>query len=166
MVFLCSINHRTVIGHPHDASQAEGTAEDILGQPTQPCDVVRRDVHAVINTEAGVLPASHLLGRLWIELALSDKQLEDVFLPNLEQQLLVDPRQAQERAVRGEDAVSGNSMDVRMEVDEFSESLNAGDHAGDDIATTEHLPINLNGGLPSGAGQFAEQPAVVATVDP
>ena len=32
------------------------------------------------------------------------------------------------------------------------EGLNSGDDAGDDIATTEHLPINLDGGLPSGAG--------------
>jgi hypothetical protein len=39
-----------------------------------------------------------------------------------------------------------------MEVDELSEDLNVGDHSGDDIATAEHLPINLDGRLPSGAG--------------
>ncbi len=33
-------------------------------------------------------------------------------------------------------------------------------------STAEHLPINLDGGLPSGAGQLAEQTAVVAAVDP
>lgn len=92
-----------------------------------------------------------MLGRLLIELALSDKQLEDFVLPNFEQQLLVDPRQAQERAVRSEDAVSCNGINMRMEVDEFSEGPNAGDQSGEGIATTEYLPINLNGGLPSGA---------------
>ena len=56
-------------------------------------------------------------------------------------------------------------MNMRMEVDEFSEGLNAGDHSGEGIATTEHLPVNLNGSLPSGAGEFAEQHAVVATVE-
>jgi hypothetical protein len=53
-------------------------------------------------------------------------------------------------------------MDMRMKVDELPEGLNA----GDDILTTEHLPINRDGGLPSGAGEFPEQPAVMATVDP
>ena len=80
-------------------------------------------------------------------------------LPNVQQQLLVDPGEAQERAVRGEDAVGGNGMDVGMVVDQLAEGLDAGNHAGDDIATIEHLPINLDGGLPSGAGQFAEQTA-------
>ena len=60
----------------------------------------------------------------------------------------------------------GNGMDVRMEVDELSEGLNAGDHAGNDIATVEHLPINLDGGLPSGAGQLAEQTPIVAAENP
>jgi hypothetical protein len=33
-----------------------------------------------------------------------------------------------------------------------ADGLDAGDHAGDDIATTEHLTIDLYGGVPSGAG--------------
>lgn len=53
-----------------------------------------------------------------------------------------------------------------MKVAELSEGLNAGDHAGDDIAAAEHLPINFDGGLPSGAGQPAEQTAIVAAENP
>ena len=32
VMLFCSINHRTVFGHPHDASQAEGIAKDVLGR--------------------------------------------------------------------------------------------------------------------------------------
>ena len=49
---------------------------------------------------------------------------------------------------------------------ELSLGLNAGDHAGDDISTAEHLPIDRDGGLPSGAGQFAEQTSIVAAENP
>ena len=73
---------------------------------------MRRDVHAVINTEAGVWPASHLLRRTLNELAFSDKLLEDLVLPNIQQKLLVDFRMAQERAIRSEGAVSGDRMNV------------------------------------------------------
>ena len=55
---------------------------------------------------------------------------------------------------------------MRMKVDELSEGLNTGDYARVDIATTEHLPINLDGGLPGCAGQLAEQTAVVSAENP
>ena len=48
-------------------------------------------------------------------------------------------------------------MCVRMKVDELSEGLSA----GDDIATSDHLTINVDGGLPSVAGQLAQQTAIL-----
>jgi hypothetical protein len=113
---------------------------------------MRREVHTVINTEAGVWPAPHLVNRLPVDFAFPDEQLKDFVLPNVQQKLLVDPGKAQERAVRSEDAVGGNGMDVGMVVDQLAEGLDAGNHAGGCIATIEHLSIHLDGGLPSGAG--------------
>ena len=52
----------------------------------------------------------------------------------------------------GEDAVGGNGKDVGMVVDQIAEGLDAGNHAGGCIATIEHLSIDLDGSLPSGAG--------------
>ena len=57
-------------------------------------------------------------------------------------------------------------MDVGVEMDQFAESLDAGNHAGFCVAAAEHLPIDLHSGLPGGASQFAKQTAVVAAVDP
>ena len=51
-----------------------------------------------------------------------------------------------------------------MVVEELAESLDAGDHTRDCIATTERLLIKVDSCLPGGAGEFAEQTAVVATV--
>jgi hypothetical protein len=51
-------------------------------------------------------------------------------------------------------------------MDQFAESLDAGNHAGFCVAAAEHLPIDLHSGLPGGASQFAKQTAVVAAVDP
>src|SRR3970282_2023473 len=51
------------------------------------------------------------------------------------------------------------------EVDQFAKGLDAGNHAGSDIVAVKHLPVDFGDRQPSGAGQFAEQAAVVATVD-
>ena len=56
-------------------------------------------------------------------------------------------------------------MDMGVVVEQFAKGLDDGDHAGDCIATTEHLTIDFDRGLPSGASEFPEQTPVVATVD-
>ena len=53
-----------------------------------------------------------------------------------------------------------------MVVDQLAECPDASDHPRDRIGTTEDWTIDFDRGLPSGAGEFAEQTAVVATVDP
>ena len=53
--------------------------------------------------------------------------------------------------------------EVGMVIDQLTEGLDAGDHARDDVAAFEHLPIDLDSSPPSGTGQFAQQVAVVAT---
>lgn len=58
-------------------------------------------------------PALHLVSSLPVDCAFPDEQLKDIVLPNVQQKLLVDPGEAQERALMCEDAVSGNSMDVK-----------------------------------------------------
>ena len=52
-----------------------------------------------------------------------------------------------------------------MKVDQLAEGLDGGEHARDDIATLQLLPIDLDGGEPGGAGQFAQLTTVVATED-
>ncbi len=53
-----------------------------------------------------------------------------------------------------------------MLVDQLAESLDAGHHAESDIIAAKHLPVDLGDHHPRGAGQSAEQAAVIAAVDP
>ena len=57
-------------------------------------------------------------------------------------------------------------MDVGVVVDELAECLDAGDHTRYHIGAAKHLPVDLGDRQPSGAGQSAEQAAVIAAVDP
>ena len=57
-------------------------------------------------------------------------------------------------------------MDVGVKMDQFAKGLDAGDHAGHDVVPLEHLAVDLDHAFPGGAGQFAEQTAVVTAVDP
>jgi len=56
-------------------------------------------------------------------------------------------------------------MDVRMEMDQLAKGLDAGDHAWHHILSPEHVAVHVDHGQPRAAGEFAEQAAVVATVD-
>ena len=61
-------------------------------------------------------------------------------------------------------AVGGNRVDVRMEMDQLAEGLHSRDQPGDQIVPAEHVANHFDHAFPSGAGQFAEQAAVVAEV--
>ena len=53
-----------------------------------------------------------------------------------------------------------------MKMDQFAKSLDSGDHAGHHVVPLEHAAVDLDHAFPGGAGQLAEQTAVVAAVDP
>ena len=51
-------------------------------------------------------------------------------------------------------------------MDQFAKGLDAGNHAGRHVFPLEDAAVDLDHAFPGGAGQFAEQTAVVAAVDP
>ena len=63
------------------SGQAEGTPQDILGQPLEGRRVVSREVDTIIDTETGVRPSAHLVNCLLVDLAGDQQELEDFRLP-------------------------------------------------------------------------------------
>ena len=162
MVVLGVVDHRAVVRQADHACQAERTTQDVFSQSFQPRRVPRRQVNTVVHAEARVRPGPHLVHRLLVDLAGCHEQLEDLGLPRRQQPVGVDLRQAEEGAVGGERAVGGDRVDVRVEMNQLAKGLNAADHAGHHVFPLQHVAVDFDHGLPGGAGQFAEQAAVIA----
>jgi len=162
VVLFGPIQHRPVVRQADHASQAEGTTQDVLGQALQTGGVARGQIDAVVDAEAGVGPAAHLVHGRLVDFLGRQEQVEDLGLPCREQAAGVELGQADERPIGQEPAVGGNRVDVRMKMDQLAEGLNARDQPGDQIVPAEHVANHFDHAFPSGAGQFAEQAPVVA----
>jgi hypothetical protein len=69
-VVLCgAIQHRSVVGQADHARQTERTTQDVLGQSLQTGGVARGQIDAVVDAEAGVGPAAHLVHGLLVDLS-------------------------------------------------------------------------------------------------
>jgi hypothetical protein len=61
--------------------QIKATAGDVLNQSLDAGFISCRQVHGLINAETGMLPGTHILHDLWLDLALCQVQRKDRFLP-------------------------------------------------------------------------------------
>ena len=87
VVFFGPIDHRSVVGQPDHARQAERATQNILGQTLQTERVARCEVHTVIDAETTMGPRAHLVLRRLVDLVGGYQRFENSGLPRLEQQL-------------------------------------------------------------------------------
>ncbi len=130
-VLLGAVDYRAVVSQANHTGQAEGATEDILGQPLQSRRIAGRQVYAVVDTEAGMWPRSHQIDRFLIHLVCGQKQCKDIVLPLCQQSPSVDVGETDKRAAGCESTVGDDCVDMWMEVDQLTESLDPGNHTRD-----------------------------------
>jgi len=106
-----------------------------------------------------------MVDQLLVDLPLFQEQVGNLPLPDAQQFVRAHGRKADKRAVGGIRPIGGNRMNVGMEVDQFTERLDAGNHAREDVVAIENRSVHLEYGLPRRAGEPPQEAAVVAEVD-
>ena len=110
-------------------------------------------------------PTPHLADQLLVDLALSKEQVKNFPLPDAQQPVRVQRREADEPAIGTMNPIGRDYMNVRMVVCKVAKRLNAGNRAGQNVVASEHAPIDFHNRLPRRAGEPTQEPPTVAEKD-
>jgi len=118
--------------------------------------------HRIIDTEAGMLPASHVSYYLVVYLEGVEQQLEHPFLPVFQGAVLVDIWDVNKVSGLCENSFRYDSVNVRMKMDKIAERLHCPNHGRHSIAAVNFKPENVADGLIRCPAELAEKFTVVA----
>jgi len=102
---------------------AEGTSEEVLDEALHAFLIARLQPHALVDAEARVLPGAHIGHHVLGDLALGQKQGEDLLFPLPEERLGGQPGQGQKCAVGDKHPLGHQRVNVGMPVDQLTERL-------------------------------------------
>ena len=163
---LGEVDHLALVSDADHALETRRAPEHVVRKPLASGVVVGAQPDGMMDPEARVRPAEHLRDERRTDLAALQQQIEDLFLPELLEGLVVEWGNRNERAVGCERAVGHERMEVRMPMDQLAEGVDGPDHARRRVPAVQDGAVDLQHRLPGEARQFTEKSAVEAEEDP